>query len=449
MSGTECPYAECGSNATEVQNSGFTCDCAWRRPVETCTCGVANRPLARFCRGCRRQLTQANEQTRGTRAGAVSMINVPGRFRQPPSVAGGLIYAQRLDGTVLELSSRPRAEPREAGKLGLTRTGFNRGTVVDVKPYEHRDLRGWTYLTVAPEGVEALSLATGKNTVLYRAQANRPVFAAGGEDEVLKMRGMAANERFAAFAVRGGPESCTLVRLHLGVDRPAEALFSLNGTEVAGPVMQGEFTAFCTTRQAGLYGRLCGTRVADFPDWFHPYLAIGETDLNLPPGGVPLVVAAGEGSIPKLLVAGDANGRSGLLEAQWENEPAIRFRPLPRGSALNAGWNGSACLCSDGAIEVYVPGKTHRLDAAVAQWMPATATGSWVVWFADDSHGDLHKLEARGPQRLSLSFESSDCRWTTCFGALVASGDLLLGVLNPGAPRGRPELQFVRWPLGT
>ena len=206
MSSTRCPYAECGASSAEVNESSSTCGCAWRRPFAVCSCGVTNRPLARFCRGCRRNLTQANDKAKGTPDRQASMINLPGRFRQPPSVAGGLIYAQRLDGTVLELSTRPQAEPREAGKMGLGRTGFNRGTVVDVKPFDHPEVRGWTYLAIAPDGIEALSLATGKNTVLYRSQANRPVLAAHGEDEVLKMRGMAANERYAAFLVRSGPE---------------------------------------------------------------------------------------------------------------------------------------------------------------------------------------------------------------------------------------------------
>ena len=448
MSSTLCPYAECGSSSAEVKESSSTCGCAWRRPLEVCSCGVTNRPLARFCRGCRRQLTQTNDRTSAAPGRQVSTITIPGRFRQPPSVAGGLIYAQRLDGTVLELSTRPHAELREAGKMGLARTGFNRGAVVDVKPFDHPDVRGWTYLAVAPDGIEALSLATGKNTVLYRSHANRPVLAGRGEDEVLKMRGMAVNERYAAFVVRSGPETCTLARLHLGVDRPAETLFSLNGSEAAGPVMQQEFTAFCTSRQAGLYGRQYGTRVADFPEWFDPYLAIGDTDLNLPPGGAPLVLAAGGEPLPMLLVVGQAHGQSGLLEMRLEGGGA-QFRPLPKGSSMNAGWDGSACLCSEGAVEVYAPGKKHRFDAAIAQWMPATATCGWTVWFADDSHGNVHKIEARGPQRLSLSFENSDCRWTTCFGAMVTGGDLLMGILSPGAAPARSELQFARWPLGV
>ena len=435
-----------------------------------CSCGLPNRTSARFCRGCRLPLPPADQiSVAGAQSAdlgadlradlgahliaapvavpAAVLAAVPGKFRQPPAFANGLLYAQRLDGSLLELSTQRGAETRETGRLELFGAGFNRGAVVNIPPGEHPHLRGWTYLAASPEGIEALVLATGKNIVLHRAQPGRSIFANGSEDEILHMRGLAADSRFAAFIAHNSPETCTLMRLHLAADRPAETLFSLHGVNVAGPLIQGSLLAFCTERQVGFYGRTLGARTADFPPFFHPYLTIADTGLNLPPGGLPLVIASSAEQLPTLLVAGEANGRSGLLEIQPGGPAAPRFRPLPRGSALHAGWNGSACLSSDGAIESWSAGGNRRISAGVAQWMPATSTGPWLVWFGDDSFTGTHRVEARGPASLSLSFESHSCTPATCFGAIVTGHDLVIGMLNPGAPRGTAELEFATWAL--
>lgn len=448
MNPLACPYPRCGMGE-RGETGGTSCGCKWRRPVVPCSCGIVNRADSRFCRSCRRPLSGPGLQSeRRVRPGAVSLLGMNGSFRQPPSTAGIWMYAHTREGVIMQIAARPGAEACVMGRLTLPSAGFNRGAVVDVAPRGQDQLRGWVYLAAGPSGVEAVMLANGRSRILYEARPGEPVAAIQGEPDCFAMRGLVADGTSAAIVVRSAADTNTLMRLRLGEDRPVEALLTLSGTQAVGPAMCGSRIAFCTERQVGLHDGHSGRAVADFPRGFTPLLEADGGDLSVAPGGLPLVLEEASGPSRRVWVAGRRAGRSGLLRVDFDNRDELKFRELPQGSSLARQQDGSTCLCTEEAIEVFGLGPTRRVAANLRGWMPASLGGPLLLWFGYDPYPEKQKVEIGwGERRFRVEFESRDCTGETCCGAYLLGEDLAVCYLDRKAEGDRPGLKLARWSL--
>lgn len=413
-------------------------------PSQRCVCGAVNRLGARYCRACRTVLTGARLLNHAqVRPGPVSILAVNGRFRQPPSAADGWLYAHTLGGAVLQVAPQT-AETREAGRFKMNGAGYNRAVLIDGNSPDKGFPRGATYLVATPEGVEALHLATGQSFRLFQARAGELVAANSGESDCQNMRGVAAHATRAIFVLRQGAETQTLMSLPIGIDRPPEALLVLAGKEVAGPLLCGSQAVYCTERQVGLARRRTEATVADFPRWFTPMLRPENGDLNLTPGGLPLVLQEAEDGPRVVLVAGWRNGREGLLQMDLDDPESARFRDLSRGSVLSTQTDGSACLCSDGAIEVLGKGAKRRMSASLKESMPASVAGSMLVWFEDHPYAEKHHVVlAWDEHRFSVQFESYACTPESCCGTFVTGEEFVTPYLDLQSGAGDAELKLV------
>jgi hypothetical protein len=421
----------------------------WRRPVAPCSCGVTNRVDARYCRGCRKTVVKPQlHNARQVRPGPVSLLSLKGSFRQPPSAAEGFLYAHTRDGAVLQFATRPGAEACEIGRLALPAAGFNRGTVVDVAPHGQADPRGWTYFAATPSGVEALMLATGRNRVIYEARPGEPVAAIHGESDCQAMVGIVVSGNVAAIVVHSGADARTLMALPMREDQPAEVLLTLSGIQVAGPALCGERLAFCTERQVGMYDRGWGRAVVDFPRGFSPMLEPDTGDLSLTSCALPLVLDEAEGPSPTVWVAGRRGGRSGLLRVDFKNRDVSKFRELPQGSSLTRQQDGSTCLCTEDAIEIFGVGPSRRVEVNLRSWMPASLGGPLLVWFGYDPYPEKQRIGIGwGESRFQVDFESRDYNSETCCGAYLVGEDLAVCYLDRKAKDEQAGLKFARWCL--
>lgn len=448
MNSSQCPYPRCGIGDGGTTD-GSTCGCKWRRPVVACVCGVVNRTDARYCRGCRRVVDGSGLQSaEQVRPGGVSALGVKGRFRQPPSAAGGLLYAHTQEGTVMQLAARAGAEAHEVGRFSLPAAGFNRGKMVDLEPRGQGELRGWTYLVASPSGVEALMLATGESHIIYEARSSQSVAAIHGESDSLAMRGVAASGTMTAIVVRTETDAQTLIMLPMGKDRPAEPLLTLSGLQVAGPTLCGERLAFCTEQQVGIYDRESGRSVADFPRGFSPTLEADGGELSLAPGCLPLVLEEAGRPSRRLWVAGRRDGRVGILRVDFENRDESKFRELPQGSSLTRQQDGSMCLCTGDLIEIFGFGATKSVSANLRNYMPASLGERLLAWFEYDPYPEKQKIGlAWGERRFRVEFESRDCTSETCCGAYLLAKNLAVCWLDTKAVGNQPGLKAARWTL--
>lgn len=419
------------------------------RPVVMCDCGVANRLDARFCRGCRKAVRRPQILSPNlVHPGKPSRLGIPGLFRQAPVATGPWLHFHNREGMVLQLAPQHGAEASPLGVLSLAGAGFNRASIRDVVPQGNGAIRGWTYLVAAPGGLEALSLETGRSQLLYRARPSEPISANCGEADCQKMRGVAAGKHHAFFVVASAAGTRTLMSIELDLDRPPQVLMSLEGSDVAGPLLVDRQLIYCTERQVGSYCPQTGAVTADFPRWFEPMLAPRNGDLNVAPGGLPLAAIVADGPTRGVLVAGQRKGSWGLLQFDFDSGRTPVFRDVPPGSCLSTQPDGSACLCTDSTIEVLGAGSTRRVSARLKSWMPASIAAPFLIWFEDHPYAEMHKLKLDwSGQQFRAEFEDRGCTWENCCGSYVIGEDLVVCFLDLRARENEAGLKLVRWSL--
>ncbi|MGA8088704.1 MAG: hypothetical protein WCA10_15595 [Terracidiphilus sp.] len=262
------------------------------------------------------------------------------------------------------------------------------------------------------------------------------------------MRGLAADEHHAFFVVASGAGTQTLMSVELDLDRPPEILMSLEGSNWAGPLLVARQLIYCTERQVGTYSPRSGAATADFPRWFEPMLLPQNGNLNLPPGGLPLAAIEGDGATRRVLVAGQRKGSWGLLHVDFDSSQTPTFREVPAGSCLSTQPDGSACLCTENAIEVFGTGPTRRISGRLKSWMPATMAGPFLIWFEDHPYAEMHKLKLDwSGQQFRVEFEDRACTGENCCGSYVVGEDLVVCFLELRARENEAGLKLVRWSL--
>jgi len=236
--------------------------------------------------------------------------------------------------------------------------------------------------------------------------------------------------------------------LSIGEDRPAEALVTLSGTQVAGPALCGSCLVFCTERQAGMYDRDRGRSIVDFPRGFIPMLQPDGGELSLAPASLPLMIDEAEGPARRAWVAGRRGGRSGLLRLDFETRDVSTFRELGEGSSLTTQDDGSTCLCTEEAIEIFGKGAARRVEANLRGWMPASLNEPLLTWFDYEPYPERQKIAIGwNERRFHVEFESRECTSETCCGAYLAGEDMLVCYLNRKAKDDQAGLKFARWCL--
>ncbi len=420
-----CPYPQCDERNPGV-GQATDCSCPLHKPVARCSCGMANRVEARFCRSCRKPLSgPALRETGELHPGPVVQSAIPGHFRQPPVSACGWLFLHTREGRVLRFAPGG-TEAFEAGRLTAPAAGLNRGVMIDVPAGTQERPRGWTWVVATPSAVEALSVATGQSHLVYEARREEQVSAIRNESEILGMRGIASHGRMVAFGVSTSMETRNMVGLNLGEDRPPEILLTLSGRSVAGPATCGGRFALCTERQAGLYERSTGRAVVDFPRNFVPMLERDSEDVSLAPGSLPVFFKDAAPS-RTLLVVGRRGGRVGLLTLDFNNPQNAHFRELPRGSSVSSQPGGTTCLCTQDTIEVFGTRPSRHTGFSLRSWMPASIAGPLISWFDYDPFPEKQHVGMGWNERRSqIVFNAPECNPDTFFGTHLVGADLAI-----------------------
>lgn len=448
-----CPYPNCARESDH--DSHGACNCEYRLPILRCaSCGMQNRSGALFCRACRAALPEP-ELRRGTLRGRVGTpLAMPGSFRRPPLAAQGFLYALAKNGALLQLSSREGAKAREIARVESHLASFNGSSLVNVQNAGGYGLpAGWTYLAVSQFRVEGISLAEAKLSTsdlkaktIFEPQEPDTIVANRTEGESAACKGLAANSEFVAFVVRTEAGDNVLTLCYLHQDRPAERPLTLEGSQVAGPLMCERQIVFCTREQVGLYDQETQSSfTANFPSKFEPLLAPSSELLSIPAGSMPFAVDRRNPDKHTVLVAGVMGSDTGLLRVEFE-ENRKSFRKLDKPASFSTGANGIGCLALPETMEIFgtAEGGVHR--ARTHPGMPAYFVASGLGFFAETNFEGRHRVQLAGRERtVELPFDDPKCNEETCCGMYALGTDFVVAYLDIRAGDQGEGLKFSRW----
>ena len=453
-----CPYATCGEPLGSTQEAG-ACGCESRRSILLCpSCSATNRTGAHFCRRCRTELEPPPPAEISGIGRDADFLSIRGRFRRAPLLSNGLLYALETGGKLISLAPRKGARPREVaelgGKPGSSRAGFNTGAVVEAAN-SLRGLRGYLYLAVSPDSLEAVSLDTGRVSRLYEPLENEAIAANSSEEDSTGLKGLAATEDFCAIAVRkaGGEIALTLLYYSWVQEQPLK----IRGTEVCGPVICGRLIVLCSDESVGVYDTDSGRAyTVPLPADFHPMMNREQRGIGLAPGAMPLAVLNGAGGVEAWIAGYGTNRpggreplRHGLLQVSLDQityqfhdvagEAPFSMHSLPQG--------GFFVSTSAGVQFPAQPEKPAR-RVHMREGMPVGFDGATVTYFRPAPQEGWHEIAIDSEGAAAKAYfpdPENECNEDSCCGVLIDGKDVVVPYLKISFDPNGEGLKFAHW----
>jgi hypothetical protein len=339
-----CPYTDC-ENLLGDRSDSSTCICKRREPVVVCSaCTLPSRSGAKFCRSCRTELPKEAPKLTAQTISTPGEFGFAGQFRRPAIPVLGRFYAVDVEGRLFSLSPRVGAQAREVARLPAMACGFNTGVVVEPLPGSGT-LAGPCYLSIHPDGVEAVQLFTGTVTRLCGPKLGTTLVANASEAEANAFRGIAANNDFCTFAERLHGTESALVIQYLSSQRPAERPFILEGSSLLGPVLcEGRIVIASEDRVIVYDPQTPSTWEMQLPGGFSPLFKRSTRFVNVPLGSTPITVALSDAGV-EVWIVGSRSGEYGLLHLNLSTK-VQEFTALPEGSSVASNPDGTLCVCT-------------------------------------------------------------------------------------------------------
>ena len=424
--------------------------------VACARCATLNRAGANYCRKCGGEIAEPDLAVlTGTQQNADSFA-MRGRFRRPPLLCNGLLYALETGGRLISLAPRSGAQQVTEGQPLSSQAGFNRGAMVEATG-SSRGLRGYLFVAVSPTSLEAMQPGTGRVTELYRPQENESIVANSSEADSTGLKGVAATRDLCGIAVRTGSGEIALMLVYFSKDRQVEQALKIRGTDVCGPTLCGRYLVLCSDEAVGVYDlRSSQAHIAELPDNFHPMMARENRGIDIAPGDIPLAALDGEGG-PQVWIAGyqaesgrrGAPTRPGLLQVSFPSrrvefrqdwaDGRFSMRSLPDGSFYVSTANG-----------VKFPGQLHEGERreSIKGGMPVSLDHGRMTFFRPDPQVGWHEIAVVTPDAVGTAYfadTEDECNADSCCPILVDGRDVVVPYLKTSSSLTAEGLKFAHW----
>ncbi|WP_058187895.1 PQQ-binding-like beta-propeller repeat protein [Terracidiphilus gabretensis] len=417
---------------------------------------MRNRAGAHYCRKCHTYLEPPVTATLSGAASQADFLSLRGCFRRPPLLMNGMLYALDTAGRLLEIAPRTGSEAREVARLKSGEAGFNSGCVVEAAA-SAKGLRGYLYLAVSPSKLEAVSLATGKVSLLYEPRDGESIVANSSETDSTAFKGVAATPGCAAIAVRTAAGEIALTLVYFSGERATEQPLKITGTNVCGPWLSGRFITLCTEESAGVYDLETGRAfVAALPDDFRPMMNREKKGIGVSPGQMPLSAIVGESGIEAWIAgyqADRARGRDavrhGLLRISMEHS-AYFFSGIADGEDF----------CFYGLPEekffvgtfagIEFPGQSNEsaLRETMKGGMPVSLDSGTAAYFRNDPDQGWHQIAIGSGASAATAFfqdAENECDEDSCCGILIDGPDVVVPFLRISSDPAAEGLKLAHW----
>jgi hypothetical protein len=442
MTQKRCPYPRCGRDLNPAQPE---CGCDERNPIAVCrTCGSVGSAYANFCRVCDVRQPEAAERQR---LGRSTFLFIPGSFHTAAIPYGGWLWALSENGLVHRLSPRAAAAPKIWARLPAASTaGFNRPVIVRVDA-PGAAISGPVLLAVDHTAVHGVSLVDGRIAQVCVPPTGGEIVANRFAHEAPFFRTIAAGASFVCVVMRppGGGE----LRLQVHSFAPGRAFeepLRFADGPYAGPVVRGNAVGLCTEEGIWVYDTAEQTLLsAGLLSGFEPYWQRPSSGVCVPPGHVPLSIAAGDNG-RMAYIAGQLRGSPGVLRIDVDRQ-LHDFLPARSGACVCEA-DGGLCINQGNSVEFIGAARPAFRLSALAPGMPVGFDGGWFSQFSStNSGGGSHVVTIfpAGREPYSGSFDDASCNEDSCAWLHWVDGRLIVNYLVPSQDPARRGMKFARW----